>query len=49
MGDVVERVEDLKVWQRAMELARAINAIIDRPGFLAHRREINCWMHRTPR
>jgi four helix bundle protein len=37
-GNAVERVEDLKVWQRAMEFSRAITAIIDRPGFLADRR-----------
>jgi four helix bundle protein len=38
VGNTVERVEDLQVWQRAIELSRAITAIIDRPGFLADRR-----------
>jgi four helix bundle protein len=38
VANVVKRVEDLKLWQRAMELSRAINAISDRPGFLADRR-----------
>ena len=36
--NTVERVEDLKVWQRANEFWLAINAIIDRPAFLADRR-----------
>jgi four helix bundle protein len=35
---MAERVEDLKVWQRAMELSVAINAIINRPGFADDRR-----------
>jgi four helix bundle protein len=34
----VERVEDLKLWQRAREFWQAINAIIDRPRFVADRR-----------
>jgi four helix bundle protein len=37
-GNAVERVEDLKLWQRAMEFWRAINAFIDRPAFLTNRR-----------
>src|SRR5574342_837622 len=30
-------VEDLQVWQRAMDFWRAINAILDRPGLLRDR------------
>ncbi len=38
VGNTAQRVEDLKLWQRAMEFWRAISAIIDRPGLLANRR-----------
>jgi four helix bundle protein len=29
---MAEKIEDLKLWQRAMELWEAINAILNRPG-----------------
>jgi four helix bundle protein len=32
---MAQRLEELKVWQRAMDLWRAVNAIIDKPGLLA--------------
>ena len=35
---MAQRVEDLKVWQRAQEFWVAVNAIIDRPGFQRDRR-----------
>jgi four helix bundle protein len=35
---MAEKVEDLKVWQRAREFGRSICAIIDRPGFQRDRR-----------
>jgi four helix bundle protein len=35
---MAQRVEDLKVWQRAREFCVAINAIIDRAGFQRDRR-----------
>jgi four helix bundle protein len=35
---MAERVEDLKLWQRATEFWHAINAIIERPGFDGDRR-----------
>ena len=31
---IVKQVQDLKLWQRAMQFAEAINEILDRPGFL---------------
>jgi four helix bundle protein len=37
-GKTVCRVEDLKLWQRAMEFSRAINAIIDRQGLVRDRK-----------
>ena len=35
---MAQRVEDLKVWQRARDFGVAVNAIIDRPGFQRDRR-----------
>jgi four helix bundle protein len=35
---MAQRVEDLKVWQRARELCVAVNAICDRAGFQRDRR-----------
>ena len=35
---MAQRVEDLKVWQRAQEFWVAVNAIIGRPGFQRDRR-----------
>jgi len=35
---MAQRVEDLKVWQRAREFSVAVNAIIGRPGFQRDRR-----------
>ena len=35
---MAQRVEDLKVWQRAREFCVAVNAIIGRPGFQRDRR-----------
>jgi four helix bundle protein len=35
---MAERVEELKLWQRAEEFGKAISAIIDRPGFDRDRR-----------
>ena len=35
---MAEKLEDFKVWHRANELWDAVNAIIDRPGFLRNRR-----------
>jgi four helix bundle protein len=34
---MAKKLEDLKVWQRAMEFWRAVNAIIDKPGLRANR------------
>jgi four helix bundle protein len=35
---MAQRVEELKVWQRAREFCAAVNAIIDRAGFQRDRR-----------
>ncbi len=35
---MAQRVEDLKVWQRARDFCVAVNAIIGRPGFQRDRR-----------
>jgi four helix bundle protein len=35
---MAQRVEDLKVWQRARQFCVAVNAIIGRPGFQRDRR-----------
>jgi len=35
---VAKRVEDLKLWQRAVEFSNAVIAILDGPGFLRDRR-----------